>query len=249
MHEADIVQLHEGADHNPARLIAKLENVVFAPGSRKLVDGLTFSLRNNGITTLMGPNGAGKSLTLRLLARLLLPTAGHVHECGIAARDIALVFQKPVMLRRSVKGNLTHALKLHGVNRAERPARLTELLQMADLEQLANSPARLLSGGEQQRLALVRALAAEPKLLLLDEPTASLDPQATQAIETLVLQASNRGTKIVMVTHDIGQAKRLACDVVFLHQGFAHEHTPAETFFTEPQSLEAKAYLKGELLI
>ncbi|WP_306262659.1 ATP-binding cassette domain-containing protein [Pararhizobium sp. IMCC21322] len=249
MPEADIVQLHEGAEHNSARLIAKLENVVFAAGSRKLVDGLTISLRNNGITIVMGPNGAGKSLTLRLLARLLLPTAGHVHACGIASRDIALVFQTPVMLRRSVKGNLTHALKLRGVNRKDRPTRLAELLQMADLEQLSSSPARLLSGGEQQRLALVRALAAHPKLLLLDEPTASLDPQATQAIEKLVLQASNHGTKIVLVTHDIGQAKRLASDVVFLHQGFAHEHSPAESFFTEPQSPEAMAYLKGELLV
>lgn len=249
MPEADIVQLHDGAEPNPTRLIAKLENVVFAAGSRKLVDGLTFSLRNNGITTVMGPNGAGKSLALRLLARLLLPTDGYVHECGLAARDIALVFQKPVMLRRSVKGNLIHALKLHGVNRRERPERLAELLRMADLEHLSSSPARLLSGGEQQRLALVRALAAQPKLLLLDEPTASLDPQATQAIEKLVLQASNNGTKIVLVTHDIGQARRLAFDVVFLHQGFAHEHSPAETFFTEPQSLEAMAYLKGELLV
>lgn len=249
MPEADIVQLHDGAEHNPARLIAKLENVVFAAGSRKLVDGLTFSLRNNGITTMMGPNGAGKSLALRLLARLLLPTNGYVHECGIAACDIALVFQKPVMLRRSVKGNLIHALKLHGVNRRERPERLAELLRMADLEHLSSSPARLLSGGEQQRLALVRALAARPRLLLLDEPTASLDPQATQAIEKLVLQASNLGTKIVLVTHDIGQAKRMASDVVFLHQGFAHEHSPADTFFTEPKSLEAMAYLKGELLV
>lgn len=249
MPEADIVQLHDNADRSPARLIAKLEDVVFAPGARKLVDGLTFALRNNGITTLMGPNGAGKSLTLRLLAGLLVPTAGHVHECGIPPRDVALVFQKPVMLRRSVKGNLTHALKLHGVRRADRTARLAELLQMADLEHLANSPARLLSGGEQQRLALVRALATNPKLLLLDEPTASLDPQATQMIETLIVQASTHGTKIVLVTHDIGQAKRLAGDVVFLHQGFAHEHAPAETFFTDPQSLEAKAYLKGELLI
>lgn len=249
MPEAKIVQLHDSAEHNSAKLIAKFENVVFAPGSRKLVDGLTLSLRSNGITTLMGPNGAGKSLTLRLLARLLQPTAGHVHECGITPRDIALVFQKPVMLRRSVKGNLVHALKLHGVGRNERPKRLVELLKMADLEHLSASPARLLSGGEQQRLALVRAIAAQPKLLLLDEPTASLDPQATQAIEKLALQASNHGTKIVLVTHDIGQAKRLASDVVFLHQGFALEHSPAETFFTEPQSVEAMAYLKGELLV
>lgn len=249
MPEADIVQLHEGADHNPARLIARLENVVFTAGSRKLVDGLTFSLRNDGITAVMGPNGAGKSLALRLIARLLLPSNGHVHECGIAPRDIALVFQKPVMLRRSVNGNLIHALKLHGVSRKERPKRLAELLQMADLKHLSNSPARLLSGGEQQRLALVRALAAQPKLLLLDEPTASLDPQATQAIEMLVLQASNLGTKIVLVTHDIGQAKRLASNVVFLHQGFAHEHSPAETFFKQPQSIEATAYLNGELLV
>lgn len=249
MPETNIVQLHDGGDQDSARLVARLESVVFQPGARRLLDGLSLSLRGGGITTLMGPNGAGKSLTLRMLARLLLPTSGHVYECGIDIRDIALVFQKPVMLRRSVKGNLMHALKLHGVKRTGRPARLNELLDLADLTHLSNAPARLLSGGEQQRLALIRALAAQPKLLLLDEPTASLDPQATQTIENLILQAGNQGAKIILVTHDIGQAKRLASDVVFLNQGFVQEHTPADIFFTSPQSSEARAYLKGELLV
>lgn len=249
MRETNVVSLPSAANQPAAKLVAKLENVVFAPDARKLVDGLTLSLRNTGVTVLMGPNGAGKSLTLRLIAKLLKPTAGHVHDCGLSSHDIALVFQNPVMLRRSVKGNLIHALKLHGVARKDRPLRLAELLQMADLEHLSNAPARLLSGGEQQRLALVRALAAQPKLLLLDEPTASLDPKATFAIETLVRQSSDDGTKIVLVTHEIGQAKRMASDVVFLHHGFALEHSPAETFFTEPQSQEAMAYLKGELLV
>ncbi len=249
MPEATIVQLHDGSDQDAARMVARLEGVVFQPGARKLLDGLTLSLRGGGITTLMGPNGAGKSLTLRMLARLLLPTCGHVHDCGIDVRDIALVFQKPVMLRRSVKGNLIHALKMHQVKRSDRPGRLSELLQLADLTHLSNAPARLLSGGEQQRLALIRALAAQPKLLLLDEPTASLDPQATQAIENLILKASSQGTKIVLVTHDIGQARRLAGDVVFLNQGFVQEHSPADIFFTKPRSSEARAYLKGELLV
>lgn len=249
MHETNVIPLHGEANSESSRLVVKFDNVVFAQGSRKLVDGLNLSLRKSGISAVMGPNGAGKSLTLRLIARLLVPTKGHIHECGISSRDIAVVFQKPVLLRRSVKANLAHALKLHGLVRGQRPERISELLQMADLEHMADMPARLLSGGEQQKLALVRALAARPELLLLDEPTASLDPRATLEIEKLVRQAEIDGTKVVLITHDIGQAKRLAADIVFMHQGFALEHSPAETFFDTPQSLEALAYLNGELLV
>lgn len=249
MPEATIIPIKRRQLPSARKLVAQMENVDFIQGSRKLLDGLNLSLRNDGITTLMGPNGAGKSLTLRLLARLLTPTGGHVRECGLTEREVALVFQTPVMLRRSVKANLNHALKLGGIAAKQRPRRLAALLKMANLECAAHAPARKLSGGEQQRLALVRALAADPKLLLLDEPTASLDPQATLSIENLIRLTAAAGTKIVLVTHDIGQARRLASDVVFLHQGFAVEHSPATRFFNGPQSPEAAAYLSGELLV
>jgi tungstate transport system ATP-binding protein len=162
---------------------------------------------------------------------------------------VAVVFQRPVVLRRSVAANLTHALSIYGVPRGERARRRDELLALGQLQDLAERPARVLSGGEQQRLSMVRALAAEPDLLLLDEPTASLDPQATAAIEALVGEAAARGVKIVMVTHDRGQAQRLADEILFLHRGRLTERSPADDFFAQPQSVEAQAYLEGRLLL
>lgn len=249
MPEATIISLETWAREQAFKVCAQFENVIYKDGSHTLLDGLSFSLRNGGITVLMGPNGAGKTLTLRLLARLLEPTKGNLRDCGISANEIALVFQKPVLLRRSVESNLLHALMLYGVAKANRSPELASLLKLGDLEHLAKRSARRLSGGEQQRLAMVRALAAKPKLLLLDEPTASLDPQATAAIETLIQQAANKGTKIVLVTHDPGQAKRLSSDVVFMSNGSATEHTASNTFFDTPKSVEAVAYLEGRLLL
>ncbi|MEQ9609977.1 MAG: ATP-binding cassette domain-containing protein, partial [Kiloniellaceae bacterium] len=161
----------------------------------------------------------------------------------------AVVFQRPVVLRRSVAANLKHALATYGVPRGERAKRLEELLTLAGLQDLADRPARVLSGGEQQRLAMVRALAAEPDLLLLDEPTASLDPQATAAIETLIGRAAAKGVKIVMVTHDRGQAQRLADEILFLHRGRLSERSAADAFFSRPNSAAAQAYLEGRLLL
>ncbi len=199
----------------------------------------------------MGPNGAGKSLSLRMMAGLVKPDAGEVSFAGgrPGAQDVALVFQKPVLLRRSVRANLAHALATYGVPRRERPARLADLLRRTDLEGLAQAPARRLSGGEQQRLAMARALAAGPRFLLLDEPTASLDPHATAAIEALICRAAADGVKVVLVTHDRGQAARLADDVLFLHRGRLAEAAPARRFFEAPASREARAYLAGDLLV
>jgi tungstate transport system ATP-binding protein len=228
-----------------------VEDVRLSFGARTLLDGLSFELSPEGVTALMGPNGAGKSLSLRVLAGLLRPGSGRIVFAGgqPGPREIALVFQKPVLLRRSVRSNLAHALSTYGVPRQERNERIAELLRRTGLEALADSPARRLSGGEQQRLAMARALAAGPRVLLLDEPTASLDPQATAAIEELVRRAVDDGVKVVLVTHDRGQAARLAEDVVFLHRGKLAEAAPARRFFEAPASAEARAYLKGDLLI
>ncbi|WP_282610711.1 ATP-binding cassette domain-containing protein [Pelagibius sp. Alg239-R121] len=229
-----------------------LHDVVLERRGKALVDGLTLSLSTSGTTVLMGPNGAGKSLTLRLMAGLIAPDEGRVRWNGVEttpSQSVALVFQKPVLLRRSVRANLKHALKTYGVSRIERPRRLEKLLEMGELENLADRPARVLSGGEQQRVALVRALAARPKLLLLDEPTASLDPQATAAIESLIRMAAQNGAKIVLVTHDRGQAQRLADEIVFLNHGQVAEVTPAQRFFDAPQSQEGRDYLDGHLLL
>jgi len=215
----------------------------------KLLDGLTLSLPCEGVTAIIGPNGAGKSLLLRLMAGLISPTAGMIHIHPSYAGRIALVFQRPVLLRRSVRGNLAHALRVYGVPRKQRRGRLSELLNMGGLSALAGRPARSLSGGEQQRLAMVRALVARPQLLLLDEPTASLDPQSTLVIETLVRATAQAGAKIVLVTHDHGQAQRLADEIVFLHHGRVKEQTKSVDFFVKPDSQAGRAFLEGHLLL
>lgn len=229
-----------------------LDNVRFDVGDKRLIDGVSLTLTPGPVTVIMGPNGAGKSLLLRLIAGLIAPSRGRIHYGGAPApgrNRVAVVFQRPIVLRRSVRANLAHALKTYGVPGAERRGRIAELLRLGQLEALADQPARLLSGGEQQRLAMVRALAAQPDLILLDEPTASLDPQATAAIEELVGEATRAGMKAILVTHDGGQAGRLAEEIVFLHRGRVTERTPAARFFGHPQSPEAEAYLGGRLLV
>ena len=213
-------------------------------GGERRVGPLDLALAPSGITVIMGPNGAGKSLLLRLLHRLIAPTAGTVESSG----HDAMVFQRPVMLRRSVEANLMFALTRGGTN-GDPSARCRTLLEEIGLQDRAKQPARALSGGEQQRLALARALATDPEILFLDEPTASLDPAATLAIEKTVQAAAEQGAKIVLVTHDIGQARRLADDVVFLHDGGLCEHTVAAEFFDAATSPQARAYLSGQIVL
>ena len=229
--------------------VMRLEDVRLRRGGRDVLDGLHLAVPAQGITAIMGPNGAGKSLGLRVMAGLIPAEAGRVIHDLTGPKDIALVFQKPVLLRRSVRANLRHALAVYGIPRRERRERLGELLDFGRLAAIADSPARALSGGEQQRVAMVRALAARPKLLLLDEPTASLDPQATDAIETLIRDAAASGTAVVLVTHDRGQAGRLADHVSFVHRGRLVEAGPAAAFLMSPKSAEAQAYFAGKLLL
>jgi tungstate transport system ATP-binding protein len=229
-----------------------LRDVRLVRGGRALLDGLSLTLGPGGVIALIGPNGAGKSLTLRLIAGLLAPDGGTVawgDRMAPAKGAVALVFQRPVLLRRSAAANLDHALAVAGLPRPARAARRAELLALGGLEALADRPARALSGGEAQRLALVRALAAGPRLLLLDEPTASLDPHATAAIEALIARVAAQGTTVLIVTHDMGQARRLADRAVFLHAGRVAEDAPADRLLTDPQSPQAQAYLAGRLLL
>ena len=225
--------------------------LVYRSADRTLIDGIDLRIPSASRTVVMGANGAGKSLLLRLLHGLLTPTAGQVSWGGRVLDDAlrrqqAMVFQRPVLLRRSVAANIRFVLKLRG--RAD-SARIDAILDEVGLAAHARQPARLLSGGEQQRLALARALATNPLVLFLDEPTASLDPASTAAIEAIVNRAHTRGTKIIFVTHDLGQARRLADDVIFLHDGKLAEHSPAQTFFDTPASQAARDYLDGRLVI
>jgi tungstate transport system ATP-binding protein len=227
---------------------------VFEAGGRRLIDDVDLTLRPGVRTVIMGPNGAGKSLLLRLLHGLLQPSAGAIlwggrpADAAVRLRQ-AMVFQRPVLLRRAALANLIHALRARGVPRRERQERAQQALAAAGLVALAGTPARLLSGGEQQRLALVRALALKPELLFLDEPTASLDPTATLAIEGLIGEARRRGATVLMVTHDLGQARRLADEVAFLHRGRVVERGPAGAFFDRPRSAEARAFVGGRLVL
>lgn len=228
--------------------------LTYAVRGQRLIDGIDLTLEQGPRTVVMGPNGAGKSLLLRLLHGLLDPSAGAVRWGGArpteaVRRRQALVFQRPVLLRRTVSANLRFVLRLRGCPRDERAARLDRVLALAGLTDLVDRPARALSSGEQQRLALARAMILEPEVLLLDEPTASLDPAAAGEIEVLIEAAHGRATKIVLVTHDVGQARRLADEVVFLHRGRLVEHTPAAEFFTQPRSAQAQAYLEGRLVL
>jgi len=217
----------------------RLEGVTY----RDIIRPLSLELTAGPSTIILGANGAGKSVLMRLMHGLLQPSAGSV-SWSSAGRQ-AMVFQRPVMLRRSALANVAYALEVSGTAQAEKIA--MEALHEVGLAHLARRPARVLSGGEQQRLALARAWALHPEVLFLDEPTANLDPGATREIETLIKAFDAAGTKIVMSTHSLGQARRLGDEVIFLHQGRVAERAPIERFFPQPASPEAATFVKGEL--
>lgn len=251
---AEVIDLERPAERSTGNplLPLRLEQVGFAVGGSKLLDGIDLQLDAGRRTVVLGPNGAGKSLLLRICHGLLRPTAGTVRWCGEVAASAprlqAFVFQDPVLLRRSALANVEYALAVHGVRGEERRRRARAALERTGLMAIAKRQARVMSGGEQQRLALARAWALEPRVLFLDEPTASLDPAATRTVERLVEAIHAEGTKVVMTTHDLGQARRLADEVVFMHRGRLLEHSPAQSFFQQPRSEEAAAFLAGELL-
>ncbi|HET7731949.1 MAG TPA: ATP-binding cassette domain-containing protein [Usitatibacter sp.] len=198
---------------------------------------------------VLGANGAGKSVLLRALHGLIAPTRGRVLWAHAEARPSAqaMVFQRPVMLRRSARANVEYALAVHGVDAALRGRLALEAIERVGLAHLADRQARVLSGGEQQRLALARAWALRPRVLFLDEPTASLDPAAANEVERVIGEIHRAGTAIVMTTHNLGLARRAADEIVFLHAGRVTEHSPADGFFRAPSSAEARRFLEEEL--
>jgi len=236
------------ARFGPRQLV--VNGLVLEADGKRLIDGIDLRLDDGAATIIMGANGAGKSLLLRLLHGLIQPTEGAIAWDGEAMSDTvrarqAMVFQRPVLLRRSVAANIDFALRLKDKIDG---ARRDELLQRVGLLEQSRQPARLLSNGEQQRLALARALATQPEVLFLDEPTASLDPASIIVIEEIVATTKAAGTKIIFVTHDIGQARRLGDEIVFLDRGRLAEHTPAERFFASPDSAAGQAYVEGRLI-
>ncbi|HYC13578.1 MAG TPA: phosphate ABC transporter ATP-binding protein [Stellaceae bacterium] len=237
--------------NNGALLPLRLHDVSYTAGGRTIIDGMSLEIEAGRSTVILGANGAGKSVLMRLMHGLLAPSSGRVEWSGAeragAPRKQAMVFQRPVMLRRSARANVAYALKVAGIPGERRAPLVREALEGVGLAHLGRRPARVLSGGEQQRLALARAGALHPEVLFLDEPTASLDPSATREVETAIRAFDAAGTKIVMATHNLGQARRLGDEIVFLDRGRLVERAPVEQFFSKPQSAQAAAFIKGEL--
>jgi tungstate transport system ATP-binding protein len=229
-----------------------LEKVSIVARGNPILAEVSLAIAPGAPTVLIGPNGSGKTTLLRLLMGLIRPSRGRVlrgDREGVGPERCSIVFQRPAMLRRSAAGNIRYALAAAGLPRNQRAARCSELLALVGLSDLARQPARRLSGGEQQRLALARALAKNPAVLFLDEPTASLDPAATKAVEDVIRDVAARGIKVVMATHDLGEARRLAGEIVLLHRGRVVEKAKAADFFATPRTAEAKKFVAGELLI
>ena len=216
---------------------------------RKILSSLNLSINSDDVTVIMGPNGAGKSIFLKILNGILTPTSGCItwnnkKQFSDTLNTQSFVFQKPILLRRSVIANLDYMDSVLGNKKKISKDRLLEIVQ---LKKQKNQPARMLSLGEQQRLSLIRSLMLRPNLLLLDEPTANLDPASTKIIEDIILNLKMMGIKIIFVTHNILQAKRIADEIIFLNEGKMVEHLNKQEFFSNSKSIEVQNYLNGIL--
>lgn len=240
------------ANRMPITLPLRVRDLVFEINGVRVLDGVNLDIPAAGCTAVLGYNGAGKSVLMRLLHGLLVPTSGEIQWSGsfdaeqIAQRQ-SMVFQTPVLLRRSVEANIRYALTKRGFKGDERGSQIEDALEQTNLLNLRHRHARVLSGGERQRVAIARALAVKPEVVFLDEPTASLDPAATIAIESILHRASSNGCKLIAVTQSVGQALRLANDIVFMHHGKVVEHTPRDEFLETPRSDVARAFVDGKL--
>lgn len=235
-----------------------LHKVTVRYGSRTVLSVDNLAIQRGEVLAIVGPSGAGKSTLLRLLNFLQSPTTGEVHFDGIVfganksaplavRRRVTTVFQRPVLLKRSVEANVGYGLRLRGQRDGIDAVRTT--LAEVGLAELANQPARTLSGGEAQRVALARAMVLRPDALLLDEPTANLDPYNVGLIEQIVARLNReQGTTIVLVTHNVHQARRLAQRVLFLLDGRAIEIADVRTFFEAPADARTGAFVRGEMV-
>ena len=222
-----------------------LDDITVRLGDKRILERVSIDFTTGMKTVILGPNGAGKSVLLRVCHGLLDASSGSVR--WHRPRRQAMVFQRPILLRRSALANIEYGLALSGVAGAERKRRANESLARVGLSAIADRSARVLSGGEQQRVALARAWALAPEVLFLDEPSANLDPAAAQAVEAIIRAIHSDGTEIIMTTHNLGQARRLADRIVYVEAGRVLESTPVERFFGGPRTPEARAFLANEL--
>jgi tungstate transport system ATP-binding protein len=233
------------------RVALKVAGLEFHGGGRRLLGPVDMALDDPGITVVMGPNGAGKSLFLSALHGLLPDHGGTVtwngQDAAATRARRGFVFQTTPVLRRSVAANIAFPLVARGVPSAERAARVARALTEARLTDAAHKPAATLSGGERRRLDLARATVTDPEVILLDEPSANLDPASTAELEAALGQIAEGGVKVILSTHDIAQARRIAATILFFSEGKLAEQGPAEAFFAAPSSDAARRYLAGQL--
>lgn len=222
-----------------------LESVSVVAQGTRVLDNVSIEFPRRSLIVVLGANGAGKSTLLRVCHGLIAPTSGTVRWSRPVRQ--AMVFQRPVLLRRSALANVEYGLSIAGGSKRDRRRRSMAALERVGLAAIADRSARVLSGGEQQRIALARAWALEPEVLFLDEPTASLDPAAASDVEKIIRAIHAGGTEVIMTTHNLGLARRLGDRAVFLDRGRLVETVPIERFFSDPQSAEARAYLAAEL--
>ncbi|MEP2533025.1 ATP-binding cassette domain-containing protein [Shimia sp.] len=236
---------------SPCILPLEVTDAIVRRRSKVLVGPVSLSVGPSGLTVVMGPNGAGKSTLLRLLHGMERVSRGTMHwqvPEEEARKRQSFVFQTPIMMRRSALDNVAYPLIIHGTPRKQARDTAAQWLDRVGLSDSAGKLATVLSGGERQKLALARALIRDPEILFLDEPCANLDGRATREFEELVQAAHENGTRIVMATHDIGQARRLARDVWFIYRGQLHEAAPADQFFSTPTTPEARAFIQGDIV-
>jgi len=218
---------------------------------KQILGPVDLTLGVSGVTMLIGPNGAGKTTLLRLIHGLQRQSAG-AQDWAVPVEDAraaqAFIFQHPTLMRRSVLDNIAYPLRLRGVSRKQARAQADHWAGRCGVGDHLDQPASSLSGGERQKLALARALIRAPEMLILDEPTAHLDGRSTREVEAILLDAVARDTRLLMATHDMGQARRLGTEVVFLHNGTVVETGPASEFFKAPQTKETNAFLNGDIL-
>ena len=222
-----------------------LRDVSVRFGQVQALRQVSISVARGELIALVGPNGSGKTTLLRAMHGLLRMQG--TRTIGPQAQRQAMVFQRPFMMRLSVRNNLRLALWLAGVPRAQWNERSAAALARVSLQGLEERPARALSGGQQQRLAIARAWSVQPTLLFLDEPTASLDPTAKKEVEALLAGFAADGMTLVMSTHNLGQAKRLASRVVYLEDGEIHADLPTAQFFDGALQGRARQFVKGEM--
>jgi len=230
----------------------KIKNLILVSnkGERNLINIPNLQFDSKSISVIIGPNGAGKSLLINLIQGLIIPSTGTIKVKSLTTDDnrkkVSIMMQKPVFLRRTTEQNIQFVLEL---NKDKRKVSYLDVLERFDLIAQKKILANKLSGGEKQRLALALAICTNSKILLLDEPTANADPLTTVKIEKIIKEEAIAGKKILLVTHNIPQAKRLGQDIAFIHRGKVLEHCDKAVFLNHPKVKEINQFLEGEILI